>query len=219
MSAPNSCGWNAASDQPWVTIGGGGNGSGNGTVNFTVAANTSGARDASVTVGGQVFTIMQTAAAVVCSYSINPTSQAIGAAAVTGQSIVVSAAAGCNWTAQRNANWITISSGGSGSGNGTVQFSAQANSGNARTGTLTIASQTFTLTQAAPCSFSINPNNRDFTEDGGTAPSQSRRPPAASGRRRATTPGSPSCPARAAPAMEPCPTASRRTMAGNEEGR
>ena len=81
---------------------------------------------------------------------------------------MVSAAAGCNWTAQSHANWITISSGGSGSGNGTVQFSAQANSGNARTGTLTIASQTFTLMQAAPCSFSINPNNRDFTEDGGT---------------------------------------------------
>src|SRR5205085_336059 len=42
-----------------------------------------------------------------------------------------------------------ITSGGSGSGNGTVGYSVAANSGAARTGTLTIATKTFTVNQAA----------------------------------------------------------------------
>ena len=57
--------------------------------------------------------------------------------------------AGCAWTAASNAPWLTIASGSSGSANGSVSFSAAANSSvNSRTGTLTIAGQTFTVTQA-----------------------------------------------------------------------
>jgi hypothetical protein len=60
----------------------------------------------------------------------------------------VTTQSGCTWTASGNANWITITSGSTGSGHGSVHFTAAANStGNNRTGTLTIAGQTFTLTQ------------------------------------------------------------------------
>ncbi|HVQ36598.1 MAG TPA: hypothetical protein VMS31_03645, partial [Pyrinomonadaceae bacterium] len=44
---------------------------------------------------------------------------------------------------------ITVTSGSSGSGNGTVNYSVAANSGALRNGTMTIAGQTFTVTQAA----------------------------------------------------------------------
>ncbi len=169
VSAPGGCNWNAGSDQSWVTIGGSGNGSGNGTVNFTVASNGGGAREAHVTIAGQVFTVSQAGAAPVCSYSINPTSQSIAASGATGTSIAVMAPNGCNWTAQSHAGWLSITSGASGSGNGTVLFNTQSNNGNARTGTLTVAGQTFTVMQAAPCAYSINPTHRDFNEDGGTA--------------------------------------------------
>ena len=55
---------------------------------------------------------------------------------------------GCDWTATSNDAWITITSGDSGSGNGTVGYSVSANaSASSRTGTLTIAGQTFTVTQ------------------------------------------------------------------------
>jgi Zn-dependent metalloprotease len=83
-----------------------------------------------------------------CSYSINPTSASHPAAGGTG-SVTVTAGAGCAWTAVSNATFITVTSGSSGSGNGTVNYSVAANSGASRNGTMTIAGQTFTVTQAA----------------------------------------------------------------------
>ena len=59
----------------------------------------------------------------------------------------VSAGTGCAWTARSNANWITVKSGASGNGSGAVEFSVEKNSGDARTGTLTIAGRTFTVKQ------------------------------------------------------------------------
>ena len=53
--------------------------------------------------------------------------------------MTVSTASGCAWTTTSNASWISITSGASGSGNGAVSFSVTANTGAARTGTLTIA--------------------------------------------------------------------------------
>ena len=46
------------------------------------------------------------------------------------------------------AGWIALVSGANGNGAGAVTFSVAANTGTARTGTLTIAGQTFTVTQA-----------------------------------------------------------------------
>jgi hypothetical protein len=45
------------------------------------------------------------------------------------------------------ASWITVTTGSSGSGSGTVTFSVAANTGGDRTGTLTIAGRTFTVTE------------------------------------------------------------------------
>lgn len=83
-----------------------------------------------------------------CSYSINPTSASVAAGGGTG-SVTVTAGAGCAWTAVSNATFITVTSGASGSGNGTVGYSVAANAGStSRSGTMTIAGQTFTVTQA-----------------------------------------------------------------------
>jgi Zn-dependent metalloprotease len=83
-----------------------------------------------------------------CTFSINPTSASYAAGGGTG-SVTVTAGAGCAWTAVSNATFITITSGSSGSGNGTVNYSVAANGGtSSRNGTMTIAGQTFTVTQA-----------------------------------------------------------------------
>jgi Zn-dependent metalloprotease len=83
-----------------------------------------------------------------CTFSISPTSASQPAGGGTG-SVTVTAGAGCAWTAVSNATFITITSGSSGSGNGTVNYSVASNAGTgSRTGTLTIAGQTFTVTQA-----------------------------------------------------------------------
>ncbi|MEP7338038.1 MAG: S8 family serine peptidase, partial [Acidobacteriota bacterium] len=83
-----------------------------------------------------------------CSYMVAPTA-AIFAAAGGSNTVGVTAGLGCSWTAVANAVWITVNSGGSGSGNGTVGYSVANNTGAQRTGTMTIAGQTFTVTQDA----------------------------------------------------------------------
>ncbi|MCW5977378.1 MAG: DUF2341 domain-containing protein [Bryobacteraceae bacterium] len=94
-----------------------------------------------------------------CSYTLNPTQATVGAGAGSGNTVGVTSASSCAWTASSNAGWISVTSGSSGSGNGSVGYSVQANPAtSSRQGTLTIAGQTFTVTQqAAACSYSISP--------------------------------------------------------------
>jgi len=81
-----------------------------------------------------------------CANSVSPTSATAAPAGATG-SISVTAISVCSWTAVSNASWITVTGGASGSGNGTTSYSVAANTGTARTGTITIAGNTFTVTQ------------------------------------------------------------------------
>ena len=83
-----------------------------------------------------------------CSFTASPTSQnppATGGSYTT----TVTTTSGCAWTGVSNAAWITVTSGGSGTGNGTVAYTVAANTSTSpRTGTLTIAGRTVTVTQA-----------------------------------------------------------------------
>jgi hypothetical protein len=67
----------------------------------------------------------------------------------TTAAVTVTAGNSCTWTATSNANFITITQGATGTGNGTVAFTIAANSGAERSGTLTIAGTTVTITQRA----------------------------------------------------------------------
>ncbi|MEK7831631.1 MAG: reprolysin-like metallopeptidase [Acidobacteriota bacterium] len=92
-----------------------------------------------------------------CSYSINPTSQNFSGSGGNG-SVNVTASTGCAWTAISNAGWVTINSGTPGNGNGAVNYTVAVNPGAARNGTMTIAGQTFTVTQATNCpAITLNP--------------------------------------------------------------
>ena len=83
----------------------------------------------------------------VCTYSLSTSSASASSAGGTG-SFGVIAPAGCAWSAVSNATWLTITSGGSGSGNRMVNYSVAANSNpTQRSETLTVAGQTFTVTQ------------------------------------------------------------------------
>ena len=84
-----------------------------------------------------------------CSYQLSQTARNSPAA---GESVTVNvtAAAGCAWTAASNSEFISVTAGASGSGGGSVTFNVAANPSPAqRTGTLTVAGQTVTVTQAA----------------------------------------------------------------------
>jgi hypothetical protein len=82
-----------------------------------------------------------------CSYSINPTSRSFAAAGGSG-SVAITTTAGCAWEASSNDSWLTVTPPTSGTGSGTVNFTVAANNtGINRSGTLTVAGQTFTVTQ------------------------------------------------------------------------
>jgi hypothetical protein len=81
-----------------------------------------------------------------CSYAIGTNEASYGAEGGSG-SVNVIADSVCSWAASSNAGWITITSGATGSGSAAVAYSVAANTGAARTGTLTIAGQTFTVIQ------------------------------------------------------------------------
>jgi hypothetical protein len=84
-----------------------------------------------------------------CPFTLNTTTATFGTGGGSG-SVSVTASNGCAWTATSNNGFITITSGDSGSGNGTVDYSVAANTGTTgRAGTMTVAGQTFTVTQAA----------------------------------------------------------------------
>ncbi len=61
--------------------------------------------------------------------------------------VLVSTPGGSTWTASTDASWITITGGFSGSGSGSVTYMLQANTGAARSGSITVAGQTFRITQ------------------------------------------------------------------------
>jgi serine protease AprX len=106
------------------------------------------------------------AATVNCTYQIAPTNAAATASGGPGAlAIAITAGAGCAWTAASNANWLTITATPHGSGNGSITYSVALNSGAARTGTLTVAGQTFTVNQAAAAGPAIA-KKADFDGDG-----------------------------------------------------
>jgi hypothetical protein len=83
-----------------------------------------------------------------CNYTISPGSEA-STAGGGASTVTVTSASDCNWRAASHETWITIPAGASGTGNGTVSYSVAANPGTgARTGTMHIAGQPFTVTQA-----------------------------------------------------------------------
>ncbi|MBX3294047.1 MAG: carboxypeptidase regulatory-like domain-containing protein [Acidobacteria bacterium] len=86
-----------------------------------------------------------------CLFSIDPTLQNYTNAGGSGSIAVTANDSQCDWTAVSNDAWITVTSGASGSGNGTVEYSVTANTGDVRTGSITVAGETFTVTQAASC--------------------------------------------------------------------
>ena len=80
----------------------------------------------------------------------------------------VTALAGCGWTAVSNVAWINAS--GSGSGNGSFNYTVLSNPGGVRTGTVTVGTATFTVTQnPASCAFTLSAASRLLGAYGGAS--------------------------------------------------
>ena len=84
----------------------------------------------------------------VCNFNLSSANQSFAVSGGQG-AINITAPVNCDFSAVSQASWITVTSGNPGSGNAAVAFSVTANQSNQpRTGTITIAGQTFSITQS-----------------------------------------------------------------------
>jgi CARDB/S-layer homology domain/Putative binding domain, N-terminal len=143
VTTQTGCGWSASSDVGWITTSSSGTGSG--TVNYSVAQNSStSSRTGHVNVQGQTHTVTQSG--ISCTYSISPPSASFSSSGGPG-SFGVTTQTGCGWSASSDVGWITTTS--SSTGSGTVNYSVGQNSStSSRTGHVTVQGQTHTVTQA-----------------------------------------------------------------------
>jgi len=146
VATSNNCNWTAVSNAVWITLSSAASGSGNGVVGYVVRENfATSSRTGTISIAGQTFTVNQSGD---CAFSISPTRKSFASSGGTG-TVNVTVSGGCNWTATSNAGWITINTGASGTGNGAVTYTVASTTGS-RSGTMTIAGQTFTVKQKRP---------------------------------------------------------------------
>ena len=161
VEAGTSCAWTATSGVPWITIASAANGSGRDQVQIAIAANDGPARTGTITIAGRPMTVAQAAG---CTYSVQPLSQDLGGG---GGSVVVSVSTGvgCSWNASSAVDWITVSSAGGDVAQATL--TVKPNASPPRTGTVTVAGRTVTISQASLCRWLFAPPSHEFPASGG----------------------------------------------------
>src|SRR5262249_54408197 len=129
-----------------------------------------GANPRTITAGAASVTYTANFTAIACSFTVTPGNLNFLAAGGSSSGSVVASDSGCAWTASVGASptWVRLASGSSGTGNGSAAFTVDANTGTARTGTLTVAGQPLTVTQSGQaCAYSINPTSTNAGAPGG----------------------------------------------------
>ena len=174
--------WTAKSSASWLTVKKG-SGTGIGTVVYDVAKNTGAAeRTGGITVTGggltRTFLVRQNGT----GGSLPTTTLTLGASERTftadaAKSKELSVTANVSWTAKSSASWLAVKTA-SGSGNGKIVYDVAANSGAARTATITVEggglTRTFTVKQdgkssggggSSTATLTLGASERTFTAD------------------------------------------------------
>jgi uncharacterized repeat protein (TIGR02543 family) len=164
VTVPDRMGWQARANCDWVRMAQT-SGTGSGGATFAVAPlNESATRQGTLTVAGQTFTVFQTGRRM--KLGSNSTTQDYLAHTIP---ITVEALPSTVWQAKPNAAWISVVDAGSGKGNGQVTISIAENpSWKARTGTVAIGTESFTVTQQGRTAleFAISPATATASEEG-----------------------------------------------------
>jgi len=90
-----------------------------------------------------------------CSYTLSIGATIDGYSSGGSFPVTVTTQSGCSWTVTTATSWIHLPNIAGGTGTGSFTFTADANSGAARTGVVTIAGQTITFNQSAATSGSL----------------------------------------------------------------
>jgi len=118
--------------------------SGSADVNYSVDVNEGPDRIGALMIAGHQVTVTQNQG---CWFKLDPGDQAFGRAGGAG-SVALASDQACQWTSSSSVDWITITSAWSGTGSGTLTFAVAPLKKKKRTGTLTIGSTIFTVTQS-----------------------------------------------------------------------
>jgi PKD repeat protein len=135
--------------------------------NYTVSLTVDGPNGSDTSIKASFITVTNPPS---CTYWLSQAWQFFEASGGSDYVRVYASSSDCPWTAISNVPWITITSENSGTGNGDVYYSVAPNiDPSQRDGTITIADQTFAITQAAGgCVYSISPISKSFDSTGGT---------------------------------------------------
>lgn len=135
--------WTATTDAAWISFNRASGEAGVSCV-YVVSANYSAdTRSATIDIGGNDYTVTQTG----YTATISPNSATVDYAGGNG-AITVTVDAGVSWTARANCDWLSVSPS-SGTSSGSVTYTVAAYSGGVttRTGSITVAGRTFSVSQ------------------------------------------------------------------------
>ena len=166
VGVQNGIAWKATSNVDWLSVSPT-NGVGSGTVSYQVSAyNEVATRQGTLTIAGNTFTVFQYGRRIKLEPS--STTQTYETHVIP---ITVNALAITQWSVVPNNSWISVVDAGNGQGGDLVTIAIAENpSYRARTGTVTIGTETFTVAQqgrpTAALSFSVSPANSMASVEG-----------------------------------------------------
>ncbi|WP_426105393.1 pre-peptidase C-terminal domain-containing protein [Massilia sp. TSP1-1-2] len=178
LTIPSGCRWSITRIPSWLTINSGTTGTGSAVISMTAGLGTTYTRGATMRVANLDFNAQQTLRQPTCDTSVQPTLSiysnshlAVGG----GGSVTVSVPAGCPWSVAGTPSWVIVTRNPSGAiGLDWIDYTVAANSGAARSATMTIAGRSFVLSQSAyavgcdPAAGTfIFPSSQTFGEIGG----------------------------------------------------
>jgi len=103
-----------------------------------------------------------------CTFNVSPMTPTVPQAGGM-LTINVTAEPGCDWKASSGSSFMKLVWGSAAYGNGTAGFSVTPHTGTSnRTGNLTVAGRSVSVTQLGPCTYTVAPTNPSIPASGGT---------------------------------------------------
>ncbi|MGD1020777.1 MAG: choice-of-anchor tandem repeat GloVer-containing protein, partial [Verrucomicrobiia bacterium] len=148
VKGTSGCEWTAVSNDPFITITSGTNGTTSGKVAFSVPGNTNTTPlSGTITIADQTVTVVQAKGG--CTFKLSPKDGKFKVGGGTGTVKVTPNFSDCDWTPSTTNSWIMIMGGTNVTGKGSVTYTVPENTTtNVLIGTITIAGQAFNVTQA-----------------------------------------------------------------------